>query len=83
MFCPKCGKEFPDSASFCPNCGCKRPQTPRQESTEEIVPSAVTEPKQGEVHEAPVQKEPQANSSSEQKPRKKKKIFIVVGLGLV
>ena len=80
MFCPKCGKEFPDSASFCPNCGCKRPQTPRQESTEEIDPSAVTEPKQGEVHEAPVQKEPQANSSSEQKPRKKKKIFIVVGL---
>ena len=80
MFCPKCGKEFPDSASFCPNCGCKRPQTSPQESAEEIDPAVIAEPKQGEAHEEPVQREIQENSSSEQKPRKKKKVFIVVGL---
>ena len=22
MFCPKCGKEVPENASFCPECGC-------------------------------------------------------------
>ncbi len=21
MFCPKCGKEIPEDATFCPNCG--------------------------------------------------------------
>ena len=49
MFCPKCGSEIPDGASFCPNRGAQRPEPQQDESIK------VQMPPQGETQSPPKQ----------------------------
>ena len=44
MFCPKCGKQLPDSSKFCTGCGAQLIQTDQSKQTKK--PKQAKEPKQ-------------------------------------
>ena len=82
MYCPQCGKEFPDNASFCPDCGCKRPQMSCREPAGETGFSAAEAVKKDLYAESDAKKS-QGTASSRQKPGKKKRVILIVVLAVI
>lgn len=92
MFCPKCGKEIPDTAKFCSGCGTQtiKTQAPVQQQKTVQQPKPQTQPQQP-VHQPKPQTQPQVKVKQPvQKPPKKENggnkgvlIGIIVALAVV
>lgn len=80
MFCPKCGMEFPDSASFCPNCGQKRPQIPSDKGDSAKAAFPTSEPVSTVQ---PNQQEENSKAAVSQRRAGRRKSVLPIVLGLV